>query len=157
MGAEKAVEEGHIDLKDYIRIKGCIDLYKSCTTKVDALEELDNEWIYGLPGVGKTRGVLAKYSSLYEKDKSKYWNGYTNEEVVLIDDIEEDDKFMLGILKKIAQNKAFKAEDKFGQLRDIRPKKIIVTSNWHMNHIWEKELDRLALGRRFKVIHLLVL
>lgn len=36
----------------------------------------------------------------YDKDKSKYWNGYTGQEDVLIDDVEADEKFMLGHLKK---------------------------------------------------------
>lgn len=35
-----------------------------------------NLWIYGPPGIGKTKQVLDNYPDLYEKDKSKYWNGY---------------------------------------------------------------------------------
>lgn len=46
------------------------------------------------------------------------------------------------------------AEDKFGQMRPIRPKKIIVTSNFHFTQIWKKELDQAALQRRFTVHHL---
>lgn len=56
---------------------------------------------------------------------------------------------MLGQLKKWAQHKPFKAEDKFGQMREIRPKTIIVTSNFKIEDIWVKEVDRLAIGRRF--------
>ena len=37
---------------------------------------------------------------------------------------------MLGNLKKWAQHKAFPAEDKFGQMRQIRPKTLMVTSNF---------------------------
>lgn len=62
---------------------------------------------------------------------------------------------MLAMLKKICQEKPFMAEDKFGQMRPIRPKKIIVTSNFHFTHIWKKELDQAALQRRFTVHHLL--
>jgi len=113
MGAEKALEEGSISVKDYPRVKSAIDLFKACTHKPDCTP-MDNEWIYGEPGAGKTYGVLKRYPDCYEKDKSKYWNGYTNEEVVLIDDLEEDETFMLGMLKKICQEKPFMAEDKFG-------------------------------------------
>jgi len=78
MGAEKALEAGHISIKDYGKVKGNIDLYKNCTQRPDELQSLDNEWIYGKPGVGKTKGVIDKYPGFYDKDKSKYWNGYTN-------------------------------------------------------------------------------
>jgi len=154
MGAEKALEAGLVSVKDYGRVKSNIDLYLNCTTKMDHLESLDNDWIYGEPGVGKTRMATTQHPNYYEKDKSKYWNGYTNQEVVLIDDLEKDETFMLGILKKICQHKAFMAEDKFGQMRQIRPKKIIVTSNFHYRDIWIEEVDRKAIGRRFNVTHI---
>jgi len=62
---------------------------------------------------------------------------------------------MLGILKKICQHKPFPAEDKFGQMRQIRPTKIIVTSNYHFKDIWEDPLDQAALDRRFTVHHII--
>lgn len=100
MGAETALETGNISLKDYPRVKSAIDLYLACTHKPESVP-MDNEWIYGLPGIGKTRGVLQRYPDAYEKDKSKYWNGYTNQDVVLIDDLEDTETFMLALLKKI--------------------------------------------------------
>jgi len=156
IGAEKALADGLVSVKDYPRVKSAIDLYKACTHKPDSVP-MDNEWIYGRPGIGKTRGVLERFPDAYEKDKSKYWNGYTDQETVLIDDLEQDEKFMLGQLKKICQEKPFMAEDKFGQLRPVRPKKIIVTSNFHFDQIWTQPLDIEALARRFKVTHLVSL
>lgn len=141
MGAENALENGCITVQNYGRVKSNIDLYKNCTRRPEALEHMDNEWIYGQPGVGKTRNVIDRFADYYDKDKSKYWNGYTDQKVVLIDDIEKDEKFMLGILKKICQHKPFPAEDKFGQMRQIRPTKIIVTSNFHFNQIWPDDVD----------------
>lgn len=107
MGAEKAVEDDIINIKEYGRVKSNIDLYKACTHRPPLLNDLNNLWIYGEPGVGKTSRAITDYPDYYEKDKSKYWNGYTNQETVLIDDIELDEKFMLGILKKICQHKSF--------------------------------------------------
>ncbi len=37
MGAEAALDAGHIDLKDYPKIKSAIDLYKACTQPVQEL------------------------------------------------------------------------------------------------------------------------
>lgn len=114
VGAERAVDDGLIHLKDYQRVKSAIDLYNNCTKSISQLDKLDNFWIYGPPGSGKTSHVLSLGARIYEKDKSKYWNGYTDQEIVLIDDIEKDETFMLGHLKKWCQHKAFQAEDKFG-------------------------------------------
>lgn len=57
-------------------------------------------WIHGPPESGKTQYVVDGYPDYYEKDKSKYWNGYTNQPVVLIDDVELEDKYLLGPLKR---------------------------------------------------------
>lgn len=154
MGAEKAVEAGYISIANYGKVKSNIDLYSNCTQKVPDLTSLDNTWIYGEPGIGKTSKARTDHPDYYDKDKSKYWNGYTDQDAVLIDDLELDEKFMLGHLKKWAQHKPFPAEDKFGQMRQIRPKTIMVTSNFHPNRIWDQEIDQKAIGRRFKVIHM---
>jgi len=39
-------------------------------------------------------------------------------------------------------------------MRQIRPASITVTSNFHPNAIWEEEVDRKAINRRFKVVHM---
>lgn len=154
-GAEQAVKDGDIDIKDYGRVKANIDLFKNCTSEHISLEKLDNYWIYGPPGIGKTSKVIKMTEDqYYDKDKSKYWNGYTGQNDVLIDDVEKDEKFMLGHLKKWCQHKCFQAEDKFGQMRPIRPKRMFVTSNFHFKDIWETDVDREALARRFTVIHM---
>lgn len=154
IGAEEAVDQGMIDVKDYGRVKANIDLYKNCTSIPTGLEgdlHDHNTWIHGPPGSGKTKYVIDNYSGFYEKNKSKYWNGYTNQETVLIDDLEETDTFMLGNLKQWCQHKEFQAEDKFGQMRRIRPQRIIVTSNFHFNQIWTKAIDIACIERRFSV------
>jgi len=99
IGAEEAVREGMVDIKEYPKLKQAIDLFKNCTQKVAELERMDFHWYYGKPGIGKTKRITDAHPDFYEKSKSKYWNGYTNQDVILIDDIELDETFMLGNLK----------------------------------------------------------
>ncbi len=42
IGAERCVEEGHIKITDYMKLKSNIDLYLNCTTKPADLSKLDN-------------------------------------------------------------------------------------------------------------------
>lgn len=81
MGAEEAVKNGIIDIKDYPKVKSAIDLFKNCTQRPEAMANQleNNEWWYGPPGSGKTRHVVTHFPDYYEKDKSKYWNGYTDQ------------------------------------------------------------------------------
>lgn len=61
-------------------------------------------WIWGPPDAGKTQYVLDHHPGYYEKEISKYWNGYQGEEIILIDDIEKDGhQFMKPFLKRWIQ------------------------------------------------------
>lgn len=59
---------------------------------------------------------------------------------------------MLGNLKKWCNQKPFMLENKYGVMRNIRPKHIIVTSNYTIEEIWTKSKEREALLRRFTII-----
>lgn len=153
-GPEQAVKDGDIALINYVKVKNAIDEFLNNTKKPEHLTgslQDHNLWITGPPGIGKTKYVIDKYPDYFDKDKSKWWNGYTGQDVVLIDDLEIDEKFMLGNLKRWCQHKPFMLDNKFGTLKLIRPKRIIVTSNFTIDEIWDREVDRKALARRFKV------
>jgi len=47
-------------------------------------------WRWGLTGVGKTRFVYDKHgiANVYVKDSTKWWDGYTQQKVILIDDFD---------------------------------------------------------------------
>lgn len=131
------------------------DEFKNNTHKPEPLDgDLPefNFWVYGPPGSGKTTWALKNYPDYYEKDKSKYWNGYTNQPAVLIDDLEKSETFMLAGLKRWCNQKAFQLENKFGVMRNIRPKHIVVTSNFHPDDIWSDPVDRAAIIRRFTFV-----
>jgi len=109
-----------------------------------------NIWIYGPPGTGKTR---AYEEGSYKKLINKWWDNYDNEDDVLIDDVDPDSmKYLTHHMKQWADRYPFRAEVKGGTVL-IRPKRIILTSNYSINDCFPNEQDQLAIKRRFLVIH----
>jgi len=48
---------------------------------------LDNEWHWGASGTGKSRGVRERYPNAFIKSNDKWWDGYDNEDVVIIEEM----------------------------------------------------------------------
>ena len=115
------------------------------------LDELVNEWYWGEPGTGKTRKAWEENPGLYVKNINKWWDHYENEDVVLLDDWDPNHKCLVQYLKTWADRYPFCAEVK-GSSRLIRPKKIIVTSNYPIEDCFDP-IDAEAIRRRFKVTH----
>jgi len=116
------------------------------------LDDVCGTWIWGESGCGKTRSVLDAYPDCYPKPRNKWWDGYQNEEVVLLDDIDKFDVALGGQLKHWGDFACFIGEKKGTSLK-IRPKKIIVTSQYTIEEIWADDQTRDALNRRFNVIN----
>lgn len=111
---------------------------------------LQNEWWWGPAGSGKTSKAWREYPELYVKPLNKWWDGYDNQEVVLIDDWDPRQECLTQKLKQWADRYPFPAETK-GSSMTIRPKKIIVTSNYSIEECFTLSQDIDAIRRRFKV------
>lgn len=115
---------------------------------------LDNLWIQGPSGCGKSKYVRDNYEEFYSKPMSKWWDGYEREETVLLDDYDPSHtKFLAYFLKTWADHYVFNAEVKGGMMR-IRPKTIIITSQYSIDECFESPQEIDAIKRRFKVITL---
>jgi len=118
------------------------------------MDEIQNEWRYGPTGCGKSRGTRAEYPELYSKDASKWWDGYDNEETVLIEDWDpKTTDYLSRYLKIWADHYSFKAEVKGGSM-NIRPKRIIITSQYSIDECFLNTEDASAIKRRFKQIRM---
>lgn len=115
-----------------------------------------NVWIYGAPGTGKSRVCFHLFPDAFRKGCNKWWNGYRAHDpahkVVIIEDIDPNHKVLAHHLKLWADRYPFIAEVK-GSAVLIRPERIIVTSNYSVERIFENAEDAAAIRRRFKIVN----
>ena len=155
--AWKAAKEGRIeDIPADIRLRHYGTILKVASRyqqPPEELDSLDNLWIVGAHGTGKSTWVHRTYPGAYKKGFSKWWCGYREDEpghkTVLLDDLHP--KFTeKELLKNWADVFPFQAENKGGSMT-IRPERIIVTSNYHPQEVFgDKDLGPIM--RRFKVV-----
>lgn len=110
-----------------------------------------NEWHHGPTGTGKSYTVRLKYPNFYYKMNNKWWDNYEDEDVVLIEDVGHSHEWMGDFLKIWSDRYAYRAEVK-NSTTTLRPKRIIVTSNYLPHQIWKDPSVHEPLERRFKFI-----
>lgn len=154
-----AATEGRLDDIDAdLRIRHYSTLKRIRHDKLNeqALEDTEEEmlWFTGPSGTGKSRKARADYPGLFIKPINKWWDGYTDEDTVLLDDFDKKHAVLSHHLKIWGDRYPFRAEVKGGTVM-IRPKRIVVTSNWTPQEIWEEDStgDLEPILRRFKVVH----
>lgn len=116
------------------------------------LQTIDNEWWCGETGTGKSKRLWELYPNHYQKPLNKWWDGYNNEDVVAIEEWAPKNEVTASLLKIWADRYPFCAEVKGGTLQKVRPKKIIVLSNYKPEECFTSENDLLPIKRRFKVV-----
>lgn len=113
------------------------------------LDDVCGTWIYGEPGSGKSYAVVSQHPERYIKPINKWWDGYQSEEVVHLDELEPThSSWIASYLKKWADRYPFDAEIKGGAMQ-IRPRRIIVTSNYKIDDMGFDGITTVAIKRRF--------
>lgn len=111
-----------------------------------------NEWHWGPSGTGKSKHCRESFPDAYIKMTNKWWEGYKDEETVLIEDIGMTHLYLGDHLKIWADRYGFRSEVK-GSSAVLRPQRIIVTSNYHPEELWTDPNVLKPLMRRFKLIN----
>lgn len=84
--------------------------------------------MWGEPGTGKTTFARTEYpGSLYIKPQSKWWDGYSGQKTVVLDDLDSD---CLGHYLKIWGDKWAATGEVKGGTVPLKYDRFIVTSNY---------------------------
>lgn len=111
-------------------------------------------WIWGPPRTGKSHRARNEFGSdPYLKGLNKWWDGYTGQDNVLMEEVApEHAQWIVPLLKQWVDKWTFSAEFKGGR-KVIRPKRFIITSNYSIEECFAGR-DADALMSRFEVVHM---
>lgn len=114
-----------------------------------------NEWLWGEKGSGKSTKARLDNPGFYWKMSNQWWDGYSGEDTVLLEDITKDWPQFASHLLIWADRFSFRGATK-GSTLMLRPKKIVVTSNYSIQELCDQcgilSDTCLALQRRFREI-----
>lgn len=120
--------------------------------------ETKNFWIWGDAGIGKSRhvweGARTHNKTIYMKGQNKWWDGYFNHDIIVMEDANpEKMRVLVDHMKVWTDRYPFTAEIK-GSSRIINNPNFmfVVTSNYNIDDCFPTQ-DLPALKRRFTVIH----
>lgn len=118
----------------------------------EPIDGFDFHWYYGDTGTGKSLAARTENPDAYIKNKNKWWCGYDHEDVVIIEEWTPDYKMLADYLLQWCDHYPFQAEVK-GSSMLIRPKRIVITSNYTIEDCFEDSKSLPPLLRRFKIKH----
>ncbi len=151
MGVVAAVNSGLIRIQDIWQVHRALGTFHLLSQQPYEHPTTRGSWYYGVSGAGKSHDArsLLQGESLFLKSQSKWWDGYTGQSVVVLDDLDTD---TLGHYLKIWADKyACTGETKGGTI-PLLHRRFVVTSNVHPEKLFSGEMLEPIL-RRFIITH----
>lgn len=146
------IEEIDVDIR--MRLYGTIKRIRADYQAMpQSLDQLDFWWFFGASGTGKSRAAREENPGYYIKNKNKWWDGYVDQPCVIIEEwFPAVVPALQQMLKEWCDHHPFSAETK-GSSMNIRPVKIIVTSNYTLEECFGHDRTGLyePLSRRFQI------
>lgn len=156
----KAAEEGRyddIEDKSYCKNPKAFHFIHEQVLKKRKFEtiqgELKNEWLTGEPRTGKSTAARSENPEAYLKKATKWWDGYEDQEVVLLEDIDTTHEWLAYELNQWADRYPFPAEVKGSSIGNIRPQKIVITSRYIPDQIFKDPSTIISINARFNFRH----
>lgn len=154
------VQSGEISLFSYKELRAAKALYLLDSIVVPEYMPKECLWIYGAPGVGKSRWARTHYAGrFFSKGRNKWWDGYEGQNCVLLEDVDHSWELLSHHIKIWADCYPFPAEIKGGIVRPVYDT-LLVTSNYLPHQVFgqtaragEQTDEQLimAILRRFKI------
>lgn len=150
VGPDSALESGHLSLYQYRAALQGYNEHKLHAAAASPLDSCRGHWYYGKSGAGKTREAVSGNPGCFRKDPDKWWDGYSGQDIVVLDDLRFDDaKCMVRPFTQWTDHYSpGRGQTKGGSVALVFSK-FIVTSQWSIDELYRDGRDLEALKRRF--------
>lgn len=111
-------------------------------------------WIYGEAGCGKSKWVRDNCPDLYPKLLNKWWDGYTGQKFVVMDDMDPEHNMLCQQIKLWSDRYGVILETKGGAVAD-KYEWFIVTSQYYISEVFTDSRSFDAISRRFLEFNLI--
>ena len=142
-----ADEEAETYIRNY---RGIAQWHALTCTQPKQTEDVRGIWLYGDPGIGKThKARKIGGDSIFLKAQNKWWDGYSGESVVVLDDLDKQGSCLGHYLKIWSDKWPCTGEIKGGVVK-LQHDKFVVTSNYLPSDLWpDDQVLCEAVERRF--------